>query len=362
MTDFLKLKSKKHIYIVIVIVIVIACAGIFFWQNIDSVKSTPDVQISDFSALNDEDATSEESALAIISIDESTSHSMMYRAGFITQSMPNEEFSEFLWKEFQRAAPEYDFEMLLFIGESDPAIEAAGIEQCIMEGHDAIFINPSDVEAIIPALIKAKEAGLIVGMLSSDLPPEYQHLRDFFWGFDDFSGSQLAGEFVSRTFPDGANYVEIGGQDGHEAQIKRRDGFRAGIADNIIELDSQNCTSGWNTNEARRIMENFIDKYGDKIDVVWCHWDNGVSGVVEALQNKGRNDLTVIGMDGNSIGYQQIRDGTQTLTIGYHFTNMVWKSIDSARIMLDGGKVNAVNILPFDMITQEALRFEVLFQ
>jgi len=272
------------------------------------------------------------------------------KAMFITQAMSNPS-QAFSWKEFQRLTGDYNIEMIQVSGENEVAVEIGGIEQAIAEEFDVIFINPSNIDAVIPALTRAKEAGIIIGMFSSELPPEHQNIRDFFCGSDDFEGGKLAGEFVSARFPDGANFVEVGGQAGHDAQIKRHDGFRAGKASNIVELGSQNCPGGWNAHEARTIMEDFLIAHGDEIDIVWCHWDNGASAVIEAAQAAGRNDIFIIGVDGNSTGYQQVKDGTQALSVGQSFTNMAKQSLQNARTLLDGGSVDAVNIIPMDMVT-----------
>jgi len=276
------------------------------------------------------------------------------RAGFITQAMSNES-QAFSWREFQRLAPQYGFVMQVFAGENEPQVEVAGIDQCIAEGYDAIFINPSSIESIIPAITRAKQAGIIVGMFSSLLPEQYHDLMDFFCGSDDFLGGEQAGQFVSQQFPGGANFVEVGGQAGHDAQIKRRDGFRQGIASNIVILDSQNAPTGWNTHEALAIMEDFIVRYGAQINGVWCHWDNGASGVIQALQNAGRTDVFVIGVDGNRTGYAQVRDGTQALSVGQSFTNMADASLRNARTMIDGGTVAKLNWIPLDMVTLDSI-------
>ena len=277
-----------------------------------------------------------------------------YRAAFVTQAMSNES-QAFSWREFQRLAPQFGFRMTMFAGENEPAVEVAGIEQAIAQRYDAIFINPSSIESIIPAITRARQAGIIVGMYSSELPPEHQHLRNFFVGSDDFVGGQQAGQFVTQRFPNGARFVEVGGQAGHDAQIKRRDGFRAGIAQNIQILASQNAPTGWNTQEAQAIMEDFIVRFGTQIDGVFCHWDNGATGVIQALQNAGRTGVFVIGVDGNRTGYAQVRAGTQALSVGQSFTNMVRQSLSNARNMLQGGNVPAVNIIPLDMVTRDTI-------
>jgi len=280
-----------------------------------------------------------------------------YKAVFVTQSMSNPS-QNFSWNEFKRLMGNYGFDMIQISGESEPQVEVAGIEQAIAEGFDAIFCNPSDPNAAIPALKRAREAGIVVGMFSSLLPDGNDDAFDFFVGSDDYLGGILAGEFVSARFPNGANFVEVGGQAGHDAQVKRAAGFRAGIAPNIIELDSQNCPGGWNGHEALSIMEDFLVRHGDNIDIVWCHWDNGASSVIEAIEAAGMtanadNGIFVIGVDGNSTGYKQVLDGVQALSVGQSFTKMAEKSLENAKKMLEGATVDRINIIPMDMVTTD---------
>ena len=278
----------------------------------------------------------------------------IFRAAFITQAMSNES-QAFSWREFQRLSPEFGFEMTVFAGENEPAVEFDGVLTAIANGYDAIFVNPSSIEGIVPALQQARDAGLIVGMFSSVLPEEHRHVMDFFVGSDDYLGGVQAGEFVSQHFPDGANFVEVGGQAGHSAAMDRHNGFRTGIADNIIMLDSQFAPTGWNTHEALAIMEDFIVRFGDQIDIVWCHWDNGASGVIDALQNAGMTDVFVIGVDGNRTGYAQVRAGTQALSVGKSFTNMAYESLRLAGILLEGGTVEIDNWIRHDMVTIDTI-------
>jgi len=278
-----------------------------------------------------------------------------FKAAFISQTVlvPYQLFS---WREFQRLAPGYGFNMYSFFANADVGIETAGIERAILDEYDAIFINPTHIAAIIPALEKAKEAGLIVCMFTTELPREYQHLQDFWVDSDAYLGAKQAGEFVVTAFPDGANVVEVGGQANHVAQIARRNGFRAGVeGSNVTILASQNCSTGWEPDEAKVIMKEFIEKYGDQIDIVFCHWDNGATGVIEALHNAGMYDVRIIGMDGNSTGYQQVRDGHQWLSVGVSYTNLVIKSLENTKILLEGGTVPEVNNIPWDMVTLETI-------
>jgi len=275
-----------------------------------------------------------------------------YKAAFITQALSNES-QAYSWKQLQQYAPEYGFTVDVFEGQNDVQNEAKAVSTCIAQGYDVIFINPSDINAIVPSLMEAKEAGIIVGMFSSDLPAESQQYRDFFCGVDDTMAGQTAGEAFVNHFPDGATIVEVGGQAGHDAQIKRHDGFMEVIeGTNINLLDSQNC-SGWVTADAMTIMEDFIVKYGDQIQGVFCHWDNGATGVIEALKNANMTDVYVVAVDGCRAGYDQVKAGTQAVCIGQSFTNMAIKSLECAKTMLEGGTVEQINYIPLDVVTKD---------
>ena len=276
------------------------------------------------------------------------------KAIFITQSLSNST-QAFSWSEFQRLMGDYNIDMTVITGEDQVENEIQGIEKAIEEEFDVIFCYPGDIEAVIPVLTQAKEAGIIIGMFYTDLPAEHQHIMDFFCGSDVFAGGQVAGGFVSQQFPEGANFVEVGGFAGDDAVTQLYNGFRTGIANNIIELGSKNCAGGWNEHEARAIMEDFLFEFGDQINIVWCHWDIGASAVIEAAQTAGRHNIFIIGVGGNKTGFRQVKDGTQSLSIGHSYTNMVIKSLENARTLLDGGTVDMYNIIPMELITPETV-------
>jgi len=278
------------------------------------------------------------------------------KAMFITNSMADAA-QVFSWNEFQRLMGEFNIEMTQASGNNEAAVEVDAVERAITEKYDVIFINPTSVEAVLPALVRAKGAGIIVGLFSAKLPDGQtgEDAIDFFCGTDDFLSGIMAGEYVSNHFPDGANAVEVGGPVGDAAQIQLHNGFTGGVADNITILATQTCTGGWNVHEARQIMEDFLIQFGDAIDIVWCHWDEGANAVIGAAQAAGRSDIFIIGVGGSSVGYQNVHDGLQQLSVGRNYTTMVRQSLRNARTLLDGGSVSRMNIIPMDMITPDTI-------
>ena len=84
------------------------------------------------------------------------------------------------------------------------------------------------------------------------------------------------------------------------------------------------------------IMEDFIVKHGEDIQAVFCHWDNGATGVIEALKAAEMNDVYVIGVDGCGAGYDQVKDGTQALCIGQSYQNMTTSSFECIQKLMNG--------------------------
>lgn len=256
------------------------------------------------------------------------------KVGFVTQSLTNAS-QAYAWTQFQKYAPEYGFEVTLFDEDYDSQNGIAAISTCIAEGYTAICLNPTDPAALVPALKEAKEAGIIIGLYSSDLPDESKQYRDFMCGTNDFLFGEIAAQTMMAAFPNGVKMVEVGGQSGHDAQIKRHDGFMSAIDDSVTVLDSKDVAQ-WATEDAMAIMEDFISLYGDEIQAVFCHWDTGATGVIQALKNAGIEGVYVIGIDGCSVGYDQVREGTQALCIGQSFSQMTQDAFTCITKLMNG--------------------------
>jgi ABC-type sugar transport system substrate-binding protein len=271
------------------------------------------------------------------------------KAAFIVSNMANES-QAFSAKQFLKYGAEYGFDMYTYDAKGDTQAESQLVTNCIAQRFKVIFLNPNDINAIVPSLIQAKRAGLIVGMFSSDLAPANQKYRDFYAGVNDtMAGQQAAAAFI-KQFPNGAKIVEIGGQAGHDAQIKRHDGFNSAIKGSKIQvIDYKACTQ-WSTSEALTIMENMIVKYGKEIQGVFCHWDNGATGVLQAAKAAGMTNLFIVGVDGNRAGYVQVQSGEQSISIAQDFTVMAKKDLELAKAVLGKKKVEPINFVPLTVV------------
>ncbi len=280
----------------------------------------------------------------------------LVKAAFVISNAANES-QAFSSKQFLKFGSQFGFDMYTFDAKGDTQAESQIVTNCIAQRFKVIFLNPNDISAIVPAIIKAKAAGMIVGMFSSDLAPENQKYRDFYAGVNDTMAGQQAAQAFKKHFPDGAKIVEIGGQAGHDAQIKRHDGFNGpqGIkGSNIQVLDYKACQQ-WATDQSQAIMEDDIVKYGNDIQGVFVHWDNGATGVIQAAKAAGITGLYIVGVDGNRAGYYQVQSGDQAVSIAQDFVLMTKTDLGLARDVLAGKKVKQINYVPLFVVDKSSI-------
>lgn len=274
------------------------------------------------------------------------------KVAFICADManPSQAYSQ---KQFTTLGPEMGFDVTVLDAKGDVQTESQLVTNAIAQGMKAIFLNPNDINAIIPSLKQAKEAGVVVGMFSSDLPEASADVRDFFVGVNDTQAGEAAAEAFLANFPDGAKIVEVGGQAGHDAQIKRHEGFNKKIEGSKIEVINYQTPQQWDTNQAMAIMEDMIVKHGSDIQGVFCHWDNGATGVIEALKTANMMDnMFIVGVDGNKAGFDQVLAGEQSVTISQNFYNMAKQSLECAKAVIEGTPYEKVNFIPLDIISK----------
>ena len=65
------------------------------------------------------------------------------------------------------------------------------------------------------------------------------------------------------------------------------------------------------------------------------------------------DDVYVIGVDGCSAGYDQVKAGTQAVCIGQSFSNIVIKSFDCIKAAKNGEAYESVNWIPLDVVTMD---------
>jgi ribose transport system substrate-binding protein len=234
------------------------------------------------------------------------------------------------------------------------------VNDAIAAKCDAIIMLPMDKVALIPAVKKGHEAGVKMIMMSGDLDTPGQQYRDFFGGPNDTEAGQKAGEAIIAKFPDGATGVEIMGNAGEDPAVKRETGFEEAIkGSKITLLDKQNCKS-WDPAVAMSLTEDFITKYGDKIQFIYSHWDNASVSIVQALESKDLlNKVYIVSVDGCRAGFDLVKNDKIAGTMFQNMRNQARICTDAAVKLLNGEKLTETTVYdPWIFVTKDKAGFD----
>ena len=201
--------------------------------------------------------------------------------------------------------------------EGDVQKEADNALNLMNQGVDGIIIEPNDMEAFLPTARKLKEAGIPLIVFCQDFEDDQKDLRVCYVGCDDYQCGVVAGEDTLKCLgEEGGNVVCVEGAVGSTPQIQRHKGFHDVVdqVDTIKVLDEQ-C-SPWDRQKAVEIMEDYITRFGEDIDLVFAHDDNLAIGAVEALRSAGLNGkIPVIGYNGMAQAFELIKSGEMYSTL-----------------------------------------------
>lgn len=177
---------------------------------------------------------------------------------------------------------------------SDAELQIAQIQELIEAEVDAVFLCPVDWEQITPALEALKEADIPV--INVDTQVKDTELTAVFVGSDNNEAGKLCGEDLKKRFPDGGEIVIL---ECHSVNSinERITSFEEVIANAGFAVLSRADVDGKREN-AKAEMLRILAEY-PKISAVMCGNDRIALGVLDALEETGRSDMLVYGVDGS---------------------------------------------------------------
>jgi fructose transport system substrate-binding protein len=242
--------------------------------------------------------------------------------GLITKTDTNPFFVKM--KEGAEAkAKEMGAELRAFAGkvDGDNETQVAAVESLIAAGAKGILITPSDSKAIVPAIERAREAGLLV--IALDTPLEPANAADATFATDNFKAGELIGQWAASMLGDKAAEAKIAFLDLSPNEVSvdvlRDQGFMKGFGIDVKDVTDigdeddprivgHDVTAG-NDEGGRKAMENLLQK-DPEVNVVYTINEPAAAGAYEALKAMGREkDVLVVSVDGGCPGVKNVQDG-----------------------------------------------------
>jgi fructose transport system substrate-binding protein len=242
--------------------------------------------------------------------------------GLITKSNTNPFFVK-MREGAEVTAKELGLELRTFSGryDGDNDTQVQAIENLIAVGATAILITANDPQAIVPAVQRAREAGVLV--IAIDTPLDPMDAADATIATDNFKAGELIGRWAAATLGERTADARIAmlnlNPNAITVDVARDQGFLRGFGieihdPNVVGDETDPRIVGHDVTQGaeeggRRAMENLLQR-DPSINVVYTVNEPSAAGAFEALKAVGREHaVTIVSVDGGCAGVADVRDG-----------------------------------------------------
>jgi fructose transport system substrate-binding protein len=241
--------------------------------------------------------------------------------------------------------------------DGDNAGQITAIENMVTAGAKAILITPSDTKAIVPAIKKARAAGVLV--IALDTPTDPQDATDALFATDNFKAGVLIGQYAKAAMAGKkAKIATLDLAPGITVGQLRHDGFLKGYG--IKEGDPMIvCSQDTQGDRAKgqTAMENCLQKAPD-INVVYTINEPAAAGAYQALKAAGKEKgVLVVSVDGGCEGVRNIQAGVIAATSQQYPLKMAQLGVEAGvAYAKTGKKVSGYTDTGVTLITDKAMK------
>lgn len=241
--------------------------------------------------------------------------------------------------------------------EVDLAQQVALVDQMIAARVDAIVISPADSKALVPALARARDAGIVVVNIDNRLDDgvlEEHGLAIPFVGPDNFEGALRVGRHLASRLAPGDEVAIIEGVPTAFNSRQRSEGFRQAMEEADLRIVAQQSAQ-WDQTMAVTVTSGILVQHPQLAGIL-CANDNSALGAVAAVTQSGRaGEVLVVGFDNISAAQALIREGDMLATIDQHADLLAVYGIEHALVALESGTMPQGKSTPVDLVTRETL-------
>jgi simple sugar transport system substrate-binding protein len=192
------------------------------------------------------------------------------------------------------------------------------VRSFITQGVDAIVIAPIVETGWDPVLREAKRAKIPVILTDRTIQTADESLFACFIGSDFYEEGKMAADWLAKQSGGKGNIVELQGTPGSAPANERRRAFADAIKKypGLKIIDSQ--SGNFERSKGKEVMEAFLKKHGQAINIVYAHNDDMVLGAAQAIEEAGLKpgkDITLVSIDAIGEAVKAVAAGRINCTV-----------------------------------------------
>ena len=255
------------------------------------------------------------------------------------------------------AADRYELIINGMHNETDISEQVTLIEQMMARNVAAIVIAPADSQAVVPALKRAADAGVLIVNIDNRLDPDILRqagLEAPFVGPDNREGARRAGEAVANLLKRGDEVAIIEGiPTASNAQQRALGLDDAATAAGLVVVGRQ--SGQWEMEKANGIAAAFLTEHPD-LKGILCANDSMALGAAAAVNAAGRSGKVLVsGFDNVPAVQPLLADGRIAATVDQHGDRLAVEGIEAALAILAGAARPEDRTTPVDLVTGDTV-------
>lgn len=246
----------------------------------------------------------------------------------------------------------------------DAALQAQQLDDGLAQKYDMIVLCYVNDQAVIPALTRAKAAGIPVILFATPMNKDQENLWTSYIGTENADLGRLAGEeLVQGLAAEGKTTAKVVAVTGSAQQTNvkaRMDAFKAVLAKHpgIQLIDTED--GKWNTVVSEKITGQLLVRFSSQggIDGIFDMADNQATGSINAIQSAGvplgvaNKGIVVVGSNCMKDGVIHIRSGEQYGTATQIPTEEATYAAKKVIAYFNGGQLKKYDVIPVYGITK----------
>jgi ribose transport system substrate-binding protein len=233
--------------------------------------------------------------------------------------------------------------------QDDPAKQASQIEDLISKKVDAILLNPTDSNAVVPAVQKANAAKIPVFTIDRSAAggTVVSHIAS-----DNVAGGKMAADFLCKAIGGKGNVVELQGTTGTSAARDRGQGFDTEMAATCPGAKIVAARpADFDRAKGNSVFSDILTAQPD-IAGVFAQNDEMVLGAIQAADAAKRTGIVFVGFDAVDDAVKAVQAGTLAATIAQQPAQIGLLGVQTSIKYLKGDKVEASIPVPLSLVTK----------
>lgn len=234
----------------------------------------------------------------------------------------------------QAQAKTDNVELILLGPPTEDAVEQQinMVQDVLTQGIDVLVFSPSQPNSSVKVLQDAKSKNIPVILVDTPMPDGFEDYATFIGTTNNVAGEDAAKELIPRI-PPASNVVIIEGAPGNPTTTDRANGAESIFKAQGFTTIRQPAYS--DRNRAMEVMQNILQSTPD-VAAVFASNDDMALGAYRALQQLGKTDTWVIGVDAINDALDAIINGGKYISLAQRSYGMGTLSIENAVKLVRG--------------------------